>query len=538
MDIDIRKETENREMTISLSGRLDALSLRELEKKFEEAISENEGISEVFINMEDLEYISSAGLRFLLSNYKRMTAAGGNLTVVRPSEPVMEVLSMTGFDNLIPIEYERTDIPLKEDHNLYPLRPNQRMMMDLHFIKASSTMMNMRTLLRLDPSLNLELFRDAINAAVQDHDIFRCHFVIDTETGDIKQRFDGKFAEIEIEDLTEEELNKTLRNLSQPYKISECPLWHFRLLRSGTEQYFYYDCYHAIMDGVSSVALFYRQIDRYYKELSKGKTVSELRRIRSSYAGLIRSEMASGNDNTDEAKKYWEEKLAGYTDEGYTLPADLDEKSGEEEAEYPLDMIRKDFFHTVPYHENEFFMGAAMLALSIAIGRKDIIMTYVHSGRTSAKEFGIMGLMLEDMVMCFDFNKDMSVNDYIAEIETTAKEDLKNRKGLETVYERMAGLECPEFIFQKGAIGRRGELTYGDTKAVMVPLPEDENNVNDSTVKIELNAHDDGSYSVVICYDPGSYSKPAIDDFAKTFRNVIIKMQQGKSVFEIIKEGK
>lgn len=50
--------------------------------------------------------------------------------------------------------------------------------------------------MRLDLSVNMEALRDSINMVLHEHDIFRCRFLIDEDTGDIKQRFDGEITEI------------------------------------------------------------------------------------------------------------------------------------------------------------------------------------------------------------------------------------------------------------------------------------------------------------------------------------------------------
>lgn len=56
------------------------------------------------IDMEDLEYISSAGLRVLLSAKKRMDAANGVMNVTHVCEEIMKVYDMTGFADILNIQ--------------------------------------------------------------------------------------------------------------------------------------------------------------------------------------------------------------------------------------------------------------------------------------------------------------------------------------------------------------------------------------------------------------------------------------------------
>ena len=82
------------EMTVSLNGRLDTVTAPDLET----VLSANyDGISSIVFNCEELAYISSAGLRVLLSAHKRMK---GRMKLVSVSELVREVLEMTGFADI------------------------------------------------------------------------------------------------------------------------------------------------------------------------------------------------------------------------------------------------------------------------------------------------------------------------------------------------------------------------------------------------------------------------------------------------------
>ena len=93
-------ERKNNELTVTLEGRLDTLSSPELEEQLEPAM---EGIEKLIFDMTELEYISSAGLRVLLSALKIMEEQG--TMVVRGVNPVvMEVFEITGFVDVLNIE--------------------------------------------------------------------------------------------------------------------------------------------------------------------------------------------------------------------------------------------------------------------------------------------------------------------------------------------------------------------------------------------------------------------------------------------------
>ena len=98
MTIDIKRN--KKEVTIVVVGRLDANTAPALEKVVNEDAADAEGI---IMDMGELEYISSAGLRVLLAAHKKMLKAGF-LRLINVQEGVMEVLKMTGFARIMDIE--------------------------------------------------------------------------------------------------------------------------------------------------------------------------------------------------------------------------------------------------------------------------------------------------------------------------------------------------------------------------------------------------------------------------------------------------
>ena len=96
MKIDFNEN--NGELTVVIDGRLDTTTAPELES----FLGNNyEGTASLIFDCEKLIYISSAGLRILLTAHKRMKGA---MKLTNVSELVMEVLEMTGFVDILEIE--------------------------------------------------------------------------------------------------------------------------------------------------------------------------------------------------------------------------------------------------------------------------------------------------------------------------------------------------------------------------------------------------------------------------------------------------
>jgi len=93
-----------------LSGELVVNTATQLEKKLIPAI--DGGIKKVILEMSELNYISSAGLRTILQAVKKITPSGGKLVIAEPIDEVNEVFEIAGLTRVIPI-YEKLKTALK-----------------------------------------------------------------------------------------------------------------------------------------------------------------------------------------------------------------------------------------------------------------------------------------------------------------------------------------------------------------------------------------------------------------------------------------
>ena len=96
----IEKTQNGADLTISLAGRLDTMTAPELEAELNQSLS---GAETLTMDFSKLDYISSAGLRVLLSAHKIMSGKGG-MVVTHVNEVVQEVFDVTGFADILNIE--------------------------------------------------------------------------------------------------------------------------------------------------------------------------------------------------------------------------------------------------------------------------------------------------------------------------------------------------------------------------------------------------------------------------------------------------
>ena len=96
----INKTQNGNALVVALEGRLDTVTAPKLEAELQNAL---EGVTSLTFDFSELEYISSAGLRVLLSAQKKMNAQG-EMKICGVNEIVMEIFDVTGFTDILTIE--------------------------------------------------------------------------------------------------------------------------------------------------------------------------------------------------------------------------------------------------------------------------------------------------------------------------------------------------------------------------------------------------------------------------------------------------
>ena len=98
--MNIEKQLNGNELTLALTGRLDTTTAPELEAVIKENIA---GVTNLVMDFAGLEYLSSAGLRVILSTQKIMNKQG-EMVIRNVNETINEVFEITGFIDILTIE--------------------------------------------------------------------------------------------------------------------------------------------------------------------------------------------------------------------------------------------------------------------------------------------------------------------------------------------------------------------------------------------------------------------------------------------------
>ena len=105
--MEIREERSDGTLVIALAGRVDSNSSGELEKRLLRHVAE--GARRVVIDLQGVEYISSAGLRVLLLAASKLRPVGGQVVLCAMGRPVREVFDLAGLTALFPVEATRAE---------------------------------------------------------------------------------------------------------------------------------------------------------------------------------------------------------------------------------------------------------------------------------------------------------------------------------------------------------------------------------------------------------------------------------------------
>lgn len=97
--MELNKREENNVTIVTVAGRLDGVNAHELIDYL--SVIEKKGSSNVVVNFRELEYISSAGLRVILTTLKKLKAQKRELFLSELTGPVKDVFKMSGFNSIL-----------------------------------------------------------------------------------------------------------------------------------------------------------------------------------------------------------------------------------------------------------------------------------------------------------------------------------------------------------------------------------------------------------------------------------------------------
>lgn len=218
----------------------------------------------------------------------------------------------------------------------------------------------------------------------------------------------------------------------------------------------------------------------------------------------------------------------GFDEKKHLPPADLNDIHKWKAGFYNLYLknIDENFFSNKTPKEHIFFMAATMLTIARSSGAKSSVMSWVHNGRTNMHELRLMGLMLEQYPIAWNFEKDTTVGDFLDKLEKKVNEGIAYRKSLKVTYDEGLQDDCATFLFQKSM---HADKIYIDKKPCkMIEFLPNNWSAAENTLDIEINSAENGTYDLILDYDASKYSEQVMKNFAKIMDEIILKLQDEK----------
>ena len=254
------------------------------------------------------------------------------------------------------------------------------------------------------------------------------------------------------------------------------------------------------------------------------------------YADYVLKEMEISPAELQEGHIYWLNLLKKFDAKKHLLPPDIEStnKFAGGNFEYNIKNISQKYFADKNFNEANFFLAATMIAVAKFSGVKSSFISWVHNGRTTAHELRLMGTLIEQIPIAWDFSEDCTAAKFLDGIEKKTNEGLKYRKSLDIIYNNGLEDNIITFIFQKRLFGFGDGYKIAGTKVDIVDIPN-ENSTAENCLDIEVNLCGEDEYIIAFDYDNSLYSEKTIKKFAVMIDDIILKLQnENQSVLKIL----
>ena len=284
----------------------------------------------------------------------------------------------------------------------------------------ASTIYNIPYLLSYPDGTDANKLADAVKRVIEAHPELGVHF---TTEGDsiIQTTEDSVPVEVNITEMSEEELAKYKNEFVRPFNLQKAPLYRAEVVKTANGVYLLLDVHHLIFDG-GSADLLIRQINAAVE----GKAVEK---EAYNYLDFVADQQAAEETDAFKAsQQFFAEKLQ--TCEGASeIPADLsktDEQGFIGEAVCPADLERAaDFCRKQEITPAHLFLGATAYVVSRYTNNRDVYLCTVSSGRSNLKIADTVGMFVNTLALGMSID-DVTVSEFLKNASDTFDQTLRH----------------------------------------------------------------------------------------------------------------
>ncbi len=408
------------------------------------------------------------------------------------------------------VETQNLASPAQEARNSAPLSYAQTGVYFDCLKNPASTIYNIPYLLFYPEGIEANRLADAVKRVIEAHPELNVHF---TTEGDsiIQTTVDSVPIEVDITEMTEEELAKYKNEFVRPFNLQKPPLYRAEVVKTPAGVNLLLDVHHLIFDG-GSADLLIRQINA----LLEGNTIEK---ESYNYLDFVADQQAAEESETFKAsQQFFAEKLQ--TCEGASeIPADLpktDEQGFIGEAVCPVDLERAAAFcrdqEITPAH---LFLGATAYVVSRYTNNRDVYLCTVSSGRSNLKIADTVGMFVNTLALGMNID-DVTVEQFLKNASDTFDQTLRHE----------------DYPFARIATdyGFRPAIAYAYQVGVLSqytvngkPMGQELLELNVPKFKINIKIESRG---VVVQYDDSVYSERVGRGLAESIVAVAMRMME------------
>ena len=284
----------------------------------------------------------------------------------------------------------------------------------------ASTIYNIPYLLTYPEGTDANHLADIVKRVIEAHPELSVHFTTEGDTI-IQTTEDSVPVEVNITEMSEEELAKYKREFVRPFNLQKAPLYRAEIVKTPTGLHLLLDMHHLVFDGGSA--------DLFIRQLNAALEGKEVEKESYTYLDFVDDQKAAEETDAFKAsQQFFAERLQ--TCEGASeIPADLpktDEQGFIGEAVCPVDLERAaDFCRQEEITPAHLFLGATAYVVSRYTNNRDVYLCTVSSGRSNLKIADTVGMFVNTLALGMSID-DVTVSEFLKHASDTFDQTLRH----------------------------------------------------------------------------------------------------------------
>jgi hypothetical protein len=374
-------------------------------------------------------------------------------------------------------------------------------------ISPKNCMYNIFTLMRVE---NIDVYELslALNKVMKNHPALMTVLERDGD-GNVMQRYAPELMkDIEVEEVSEEELMEMKDDLVQPFEMLGHRLFRCRVFSTPEASYFFLDFHHIIFDGYSSIII--------SNDITKALAGEALKK--DYYYRYISKRVEE--EKSAEARRYFESRY-GNTDWTKTLKHDFELSDNPADiVELELNISKKEYEalkESMGLGKNILYITACLFALAYISSDRDVMVSWVYNGRNTREDMDIVGVLFHDLPVALHISSDLLMTDAIEDIREQIKKGVEYSKYpyLRYEYSRVMVDDSVCVMYQENIYDFNIPSKYN---AELIEIAEKDRAAQNS-LDIEVIDDKEDGY-LLMDYSARFYKKDTIEKYAYLVRKI------------------